>query len=76
MASLRLAGSATFLRVPSVACTLERVPTNTRLPLVVDRPHHVDQACLELLRAWGRHASARGCELMVDWHSSSSASKA
>lgn len=65
-ASLRL-GSATFPRVPSVARTLERVPPNTRLQLVVDRLHHVDQACLELLREWSRHASARGCELTVDW---------
>ena len=66
-ASLRLEGSATFLRVPSVARTLERVPPNTRLKLVVDQLHHVDQACLELLREWGRNASSRGCELVVDW---------
>jgi MFS superfamily sulfate permease-like transporter len=66
-ASLRLEGSATFLRVPSVARTLERVPPNTRLQLVVDRLHHVDQACLELLREWSRNASSRGCELVVDW---------
>jgi MFS superfamily sulfate permease-like transporter len=66
-ASLRLEGSATFLRVPSVARTLERVPPNTRLKLVVDRLHHVDQACLELLREWSRNASSRGCELVVDW---------
>jgi MFS superfamily sulfate permease-like transporter len=66
-ASLRLEGSATFLRVPSVARTLESVPPNTRLQLQVDRLHHVDQACLELLREWSRNASARGCELVVDW---------
>ncbi|WP_430390944.1 SulP family inorganic anion transporter [Dyella sp. 20L07] len=66
-ASLRLEGSATFLRVPSVARTLELVPPNTRLQLVVDRLQHVDQACLELLRDWGRNASSRGCELVVDW---------
>jgi len=68
LASLRLEGSATFLRVPSVARTLERVPPNTRVQLDVECLHHVDQACLELLREWGRNASARGCELVVDWH--------
>jgi MFS superfamily sulfate permease-like transporter len=66
-ASLRLAGSATFLKVPSMARTLERVPPNTRLQLVVDQLHHVDQAFLELLRDWGRNAAARGSELVVDW---------
>ncbi len=66
-ASLHLEGSATFLKVPSMARTLERVPPNTRLKLVVDNLHHVDQACLELLHDWSRNATARGCELVVDW---------
>jgi ABC-type transporter Mla MlaB component len=50
-----------------MARTLERVPPNTRLQLVMDRLHHVDQACLELLRDWSRNASTIGCELVVDW---------
>jgi MFS superfamily sulfate permease-like transporter len=66
-ASLHLEGSATFLKVPSMARTLEQVPPNTSLKLVLDRLHHVDQACLELLRDWSRSASSRGCELVVDW---------
>ncbi|MEI2430324.1 SulP family inorganic anion transporter [Lysobacter yananisis] len=66
-ASLRLEGSATFLKVPAMARALERVPPNTRVRLDHDRLHHLDQACLELLRDWGRNASARGCELAVDW---------
>jgi MFS superfamily sulfate permease-like transporter len=66
-ASLHLEGSATFLKVPSMARTLERVPDNTRLTLVLDRLSHVDQACLEMLREWSRNASVRGCELVVDW---------
>ena len=67
-AMLELDGSATFLKVPALARTLERVPPNTRLLLTVDRLQHVDQACLELLTDWGRNASARGCELVVDWN--------
>ena len=66
-ASLHLDDSATFFKVPSMARTLERVPNNTRLTLVLDRLSHVDQACLEVLREWSRNASARGCELVVDW---------
>ncbi|MFC0084906.1 SulP family inorganic anion transporter [Dyella flava] len=64
---LRLDGSATFLKVPALARVLERVPPNTRLMLELDRLNHVDQACLELLADWGRHAPARGSELVVDW---------
>jgi len=64
---VHLEGSATFLKVPSMARTLERVPNNTRLTLVLDRLLHVDQACLEMLREWSRNASTRGCELVVDW---------
>ncbi|HEX7816304.1 SulP family inorganic anion transporter [Dyella sp.] len=67
LASLRLEGSATFLKVPSMARTLEQVPPNTRLKVVLDRLHHIDQACLELLRDWGRSAASKGSELIVDW---------
>lgn len=66
-AKLHLTGIATFLKVPSMARTLEQVPPNTRLHLVMDELHHVDQASFELLRDWSRNASSRGCELVVDW---------
>jgi MFS superfamily sulfate permease-like transporter len=66
-AMLQLDGSATFLKVPALARTLERVPPNTRVLLEVERLRHVDQACLELLTEWGNNAKARGCELVVDW---------
>jgi len=66
-ATLHMEGSATFLKVPSMARTLATVPPNTRLSVVMDRLHHVDQASLELLREWGQNASKRGCELIVDW---------
>jgi MFS superfamily sulfate permease-like transporter len=64
---LKLEGSATFLKVPAIARTLEQVPPNTRLHLTLERLHHIDQASLELLKDWGRNAAARGCELVVDW---------
>jgi MFS superfamily sulfate permease-like transporter len=67
-ATLHLEGSATFLKVPTMARTLALVPPNTRLNVAMDRLQHVDQASLELLREWGRNASKRGCELVVDWH--------
>jgi len=66
-ARLKLEGSATFLKVPAIARTLEQVPPNTRLHLTLERLHHIDQASLELLKDWGRNAAARGCELVVDW---------
>jgi len=66
-AKLHLTGIATFLKVPSMARTLEQVPPNTRLHVVMDDLHHVDQASFELLRDWARNAKSRGCELVVDW---------
>ena len=64
---LSLEGSATFLRVPSMARTLDRLPPNTELHLDVARLRHVDHACLELLRDWHRNAASRGCQMVVDW---------
>ena len=64
---LTLQGSATFLKVPAMVRTLESVPPNTALHLDVAKLHHVDHACIELLRDWSRNAASRGCELVVDW---------
>lgn len=66
-AKLHLTGIATFLKVPSMARTLEQVPPNTRLHVVMDDLHHVDQASFELLRDWARNAKSKGCELVIDW---------
>ena len=66
-AHLHLDGMATFLNVPSMARTLERVPPNTTLHLVLDRLTHIDHAALELLRDWDRGASASGGRLVVNW---------
>ena len=63
---LTLQGSATFLKVPAMARTLESVPPNTVLHLDVAKLHHVDHACIELLRDWSRNAASRGCELAAD----------
>lgn len=64
---LALDGSATFLRVPEMARTLEQVPPGRELHLDVSRLRHVDHACLELLRDFARNAAARGNTLVVDW---------
>jgi MFS superfamily sulfate permease-like transporter len=64
---MSLDGSATFLRVPEMARTLERVPAGRVLHLDVTRLRHVDHACLELLRDFARNAASRGNELVVDW---------
>jgi MFS superfamily sulfate permease-like transporter len=64
---LSLDGSATFLRVPEMARTLERVPPGRELHLDVSKLRHVDHACLELLRDFARNAASRGNALVVDW---------
>lgn len=65
--TMSLEGSATFLRVPEMARTLERLPPGTKLHLDVERLQHVDHAYIELLRDFHRNAGARGSEMIVDW---------
>ncbi|OLI25908.1 hypothetical protein IXO92_20840 [Xanthomonas oryzae pv. oryzae] len=55
-----LQGSAAFLKVPARARTLESAPPNTAMQRDVDKLHHVDHACIELLRDWSRDAASRG----------------
>ena len=65
--ALSLHGSATFLKVPALTRVLATIPPKTRLLLKIDQLRHIDQACLEVLKDWGRNAAAEsvgvGCRL-------------
>ncbi|MDU9411326.1 SulP family inorganic anion transporter [Pseudomonas sp. zfem005] len=65
-AELRLAGAATFLRVPQLARVLEGVEPGTRLQVPLDNLSYIDHACMELLEDWGRAAQRQGGALQIE----------
>lgn len=66
---LALHGAATFLRLPRLAATLEKVPANAELHVDLEHLHYIDHACFDLLMNWAKQHEATGGRLVVDWNS-------
>lgn len=64
---MRLAGAATFVRLPKLAAALEQLPNDAEIQVELDRLSYIDHACLELLTAWGTQHQASGGRLSIDW---------
>lgn len=60
-------GAATFLRLPYLAATLEKVPPTTELHVHFEQMTYIDHACLELLMTWEKQHEALGGSLVIDW---------
>jgi MFS superfamily sulfate permease-like transporter len=64
---LVLSGSATFLRIPQIAAALDRVPHGSIVHAEIDRLHHIDHACLDLLENWAAQHQEQGTEVRIEW---------
>jgi MFS superfamily sulfate permease-like transporter len=62
-----LIGAATFIRLPSLAATLEALPANAHVHVDLSRLSYIDHACLDLLANWERQHEDAGGELYLDW---------
>lgn len=67
--TMRLDGSATFLRLPMLAAQLERIPAGVALHVDLSNLDYIDHACLDLMRSWGIQQRAQGGNLIIDWES-------
>lgn len=65
--SMELHGAATFLRLPSLATRLEKIPAGAELHVDLARLEYIDHACLELLINWAKQHSSTGGRLVIDW---------
>lgn len=66
-AVLHLRGSATFIRLPKLAETLESIPPSTELHVHFEELSYIDHACLDLLTNWEKQHEAQGGSLVIDW---------
>jgi MFS superfamily sulfate permease-like transporter len=66
---LYLEGTATFLRLPKLAASLESVPPDRELHVHFERLDYIDHACLDLLMSWEKQHEATGGTLILDWDS-------
>ncbi|MCS7026970.1 MAG: SulP family inorganic anion transporter [Bryobacteraceae bacterium] len=66
-ADLHLEGSATFVRLPTLAKALESVPRGVALHIHLDKLNYIDHACLELIGDWEEKNKIYGSTLVVEW---------
>ncbi|MFN9879837.1 MAG: SulP family inorganic anion transporter [Planctomycetota bacterium] len=66
-ARLNLEGSATFVKLPLLASTLESLPPSTELHIDLERLKSIDHACLDLIANWARQHEKTGGKLSLDW---------
>lgn len=62
-----LSGSATFLRLPMLAETLEKIPANRVLHVHIDGLDYIDHACLELISQAKKRRGGGNTGLLIDW---------
>lgn len=60
-------GAATFLKLPTLAHALERIPNGSDVHLHVQRLLYIDHSCMDLLRSWEKQAAESGTRLVVEW---------
>ena len=66
---LKMHGSATFLRLPSLAQKLDKVPPSAELHVDFEHLTYIDHACLDLLMNWAKQHESTGGKLILDWES-------
>ncbi len=64
---LQLLGSATFLRLPNLARTLDEVERGSELHIHLDRLAYIDHACFDLINDWSKQHEKSGGKLYIDW---------
>ena len=69
VSNLRMHGAATFLRLPSLAQQLDKVPGSTELHVDFQHLRYIDHACLDLLMNWAKQHEQTGGKLILDWES-------
>jgi len=66
---LKIAGAATFLRLPQLASRLEQIPGDSEVHVDFQHLTHIDHACLDLLLNWAKQHEGQGGRLVIDWDS-------
>jgi len=64
---LYLEGSATFLRLPILADTLDQVAEKSELHIHFEKLTYLDHSCLDLIQDWRQTHEDNGGKVVVDW---------
>jgi MFS superfamily sulfate permease-like transporter len=65
--NLYLKGSATLIRLPLLAETLEQINSGAQVHVHFEALDYIDHACLDLLTNWEKQHKASGGKLVIEW---------
>lgn len=70
-----LHGNITFLQLPTLIDSLEKLPKNKNFTLCANRLHFIDHACIDFIKSWEkeRKNNMEGYEINIDWDKMSKA---
>jgi MFS superfamily sulfate permease-like transporter len=63
---LHLKGSATFIRIPLIAATLESIPEGSTVHVRTDNLHYIDHSCLDLMQDWIKTSASKNLRIVVE----------
>jgi MFS superfamily sulfate permease-like transporter len=69
---LHLKGSATLIRLPKLAATLEEIRPGAEVHIHFEHLDYIDHACLDLLSNWEKQHEVTGGSLVIEWEELSS----
>lgn len=64
---LHLKGSATLIRLPTLASELETLRPGAHVRVFIDDLDYIDHACIDLLTNWDRQHRSMGGSLEIEW---------
>jgi hypothetical protein len=64
---LRIAGAATFLRLPKLVDALEALPRDVEVQVRLEGLTYIDHACMDALANWEKQRIERGGRVSVEW---------
>lgn len=64
---LYLSGSATLIRLPTLARTLEELKHDAKVRVHIEDLDYIDHACIDLLSSWDRQHKISGGSLEIQW---------
>jgi MFS superfamily sulfate permease-like transporter len=63
---LHLNGSATFVRIPLIAATLESIPEGSTVHVRTENLHYIDHSCLDLMHDWIKTSPSKNLRIVIE----------
>jgi MFS superfamily sulfate permease-like transporter len=63
---LHLKGSATFIRIPLIAATLESIPEGSTVHVRTENLYYIDHSCLDLMHDWIKTSPSKNLRIVME----------